>query len=294
MRLTGRAAFAALTTLTAAAVTLLPLAGPAAAATSPPAPNTGLYGTWANTNPATRNVADIVVTPSGGGITVDGYGACSPSPCQWGNVPATVFGNTVTSSTGKSFEASWNFGFADAVLLATLSHPHHTATLTVKELTAFTDGSGRANYSQTETFTQASPITPTATGTPASGYPTGDSVAPVNSLNGTWVNTSPTGGDITQVVFGRTASGALTVHAYGNCSPTLCDWGQVNGITYGKTVESSHGRVFLAPYTFSFKTALLSGWLNNAGTRLTIQAYSQFTDGSGRSSYLTTDTFTRA
>jgi hypothetical protein len=293
VKLAARAALAALTTLTAVTTALLPYAGPASASATPPAPNSGLDGTWANTNPATGNVADIVVTPNGGGLQVDAYGACSPSPCQWGNIPATVYGNTVTSSTGKTFQANWNFGFSQIVLLATLTHPHGTPTLTVYERTTFIPPDGRANYAVTETFTKGSTITPTATGTPATGYPVGDSVTPVNSLTGTWDNTS-LGGNIAKVVFGRNPNGSLTVNAYGNCSPSPCNWGTVNGSTFGKTITSSNGRVFLAPYTFSFKNALLSGSVNNAGTTLTIRTYSQFTDGSGRSNYISTDTFHRA
>ena len=78
----------------------------------PPTPNPALFGTWANTNPNTNSVRDIVITPRVNGIKVDGFGAREPTSCQWGNVPGTVFGANVGSATGKSFEANWNFGFA--------------------------------------------------------------------------------------------------------------------------------------------------------------------------------------
>jgi hypothetical protein len=48
----------------------------------PPGPNSALAGTWVNTNGATKNVVDLVVGTSAKGITVDGFGACSPQACQ--------------------------------------------------------------------------------------------------------------------------------------------------------------------------------------------------------------------
>jgi hypothetical protein len=63
----ARAAVAALITITASVAALLPFSGPALASATPPSPNPALSGTWANTNAATRNVADIVVTRKAGG-----------------------------------------------------------------------------------------------------------------------------------------------------------------------------------------------------------------------------------
>ncbi len=238
---------------------------------------------------------DIVVAPRAGGIRVDGFGACSPTPCEWGEIPGTGFGANVSSATGRSFEANWNFGFARTVLLATLTRPRGVPTLVVQEFTTFIPPDGRANYAMTEKFVRARrPIKPKVNGTAASGYPMGDWVKPVKSLLGTWKNTSPTGGNITKIVLARKPNGSLSVHAFGNCVPTLCNWGVVRGITFGSSISSVSGRVFLAPYTFSFKNALLSGSVNGAGTILTVQTNSEFTDHGGRSNYVTTETFTRA
>jgi hypothetical protein len=289
VKLTSRVGVAALT-ITVVTTALLAFSGPAFASATPPAPNPALFHTWANTNAATRNVVDIVVTRSKGGILVDGFGACSPNPCEWGNIPGTVFGKSVSSVTGNSFEANWNFGFARTVLLATLTKPGGIPTLVVKEFTTFTDKSGRSNFTVTEKFVHAhQPITPTASGTAATDYPLGDSVTPVPSLLGTWHNTSP-GGNIKKIVLAK-LNGKLTVHAFGNCVPTLCNWGVVRGITFGTNVSSVSGRVFLAPYKFTFKNALLSGSVNRTGTTLTVQANSEFTDHSGRSNYVIVETF---
>jgi hypothetical protein len=296
VKLTSRAALAALVAITAGTAALLPFSAPALASATPPAPNSALIGTWANTNPATRNVADIVVTRNAGGIAVDGFGACSPTSCEWGSIPGTVFGATVSSATGNSFEANWNFGFSRTVLLASLTRPRGAPmTLVVQEFTTFIPPDGRANYTVTEKFVRTKKsIRPQAKGKAATDYPRGDWVKPVKTLVGTWKNTSPTGGSITEIKLGRNPDGSLSVHAFGNCSPTLCNWGVVRGITFGTGITSVSGRVFLAPYTFAFKKALLSGSLNNRATTLTVQTNSEFTDHSGRSNYLVTDTFIRA
>lgn len=296
MKLAPRAVIAALITTTAVAAALLSSSVPALASPTPPAPSPALFGTWANTNPATNNVRDIVVTPSGNGIKVDGFGACEPASCEWGNIPGTVFGVSVSSPAGKSFEANWNFGFSRTVLLATETRAKFIPipVLTVQEFTTFTDHSGRADFTVTETFVRAgTPISPTRNGTAAANYPLGASVSPALSLLGVWINTSPTGGNIRRIIITLGPGGRLAVRAFGNCVPTLCVWGKVTGITFGTGISSLTGRVFLAPYKFSFANKLVDGTVNATGTRLTVQTCTEFTDHSGRSNYVATDTFAR-
>lgn len=293
MKRTPRAVIKALFTVTAAAAALLPFSVPALASPVPPAPNPVLLGTWANTNPATRNVADIVITGNAGGIKVDGFGACVPTSCQWGNIPGTVFGANVSSAFGNSFEANWNFGFSRTVLLGTLMLQRRIPVLTVQEFTTFTDHSGRANFTVTETFVRTKPIRPTRNGVPAVDYPLGDSVAPVPSILGTWFNVSPATANIRVIVLGLNPNGTLSVSAFGACVPTLCPWGKITGITFGTSISSVNGRTFLAPYQFRFAKKLADGTLNLQGNVLTVQTYTEFTDHSGRSNYVSADTFTR-
>jgi hypothetical protein len=112
-------------------------------------------------------------------------------------------------------------------------------------------------------------------------------------LLGTWVNTSPASPSIRKIIIGRNPAGTLSVSAFGACTPTLCAWGKITGITFGTSISSASGRTFLAPYQFGFASKLADGALNAAGTVLTVQTYTEFTDGSGRSNYVSTDTFTR-
>jgi hypothetical protein len=290
---TPRAIITVFTTIAATAVTLLPFSGSALASPVPPAPSSALFGTWANTNPATRSVVNIVIGGNSSGIEVDGFGACSPTSCQWGNVPATVFGTNVSSPAGGSFEASWNFGFSRTVLLGTLTGRGRVPVLTVQEFTTFTDHSGRSDFAVTETFTRTRPIWPTSGGTASATYPLGAPVAPESALLGTWISTSPATSAIRKIVLGRNPDGTLSVSAYGACVPTLCAWGRITGITFGTSISSTSGRTFLAPYQFGFAGKLADGTLDRSGRMLTVQTYTEFTDNSGRSNYVTTDTFTR-
>jgi hypothetical protein len=297
VRRTWRAAAVALISSMMAAGALLSSLVPAQAATArpatpvPPAPSAALAGTWVNTNHATNSVVDVVVATGRKGITVDGFGACSPTPCEWGKIPGTVFGPNVSAKIGTSFAAQWNFGFARTVLLATYSARTKVPTLRVQEFTTFTDGSGRANYTATETFIKGAPVKVTKTGVSAADYPLGDPVSPLSTLPAIWVNTATTGGLRAVILSLGPGSGLLQVHAYGFCSPVPCNWGTVTGITFGQSVSATAGGTFLAPYKFGFANKLLDGRINKAGTRLTVQTWTEFTDHSKRSNYVSTETF---
>jgi hypothetical protein len=65
----------------------------------PPEP---LLGTWINADANTRNILRLVIMPSaGGGISVAGFGSCSPAPCVWPVVPGVVYAQQVTSDTAS-------------------------------------------------------------------------------------------------------------------------------------------------------------------------------------------------
>jgi hypothetical protein len=236
-------------------------------------------------------MVDIVVATTGKGIAVDGFGACTPTLCEFGRITGTVFGPTVSATIGTAFAAQWNFGFARTVVLATYSAPLKVPTLTVQEFTSFTDGSGRHNYMVTETFHKGRAISVAKTGVSGSGYPLGSPVSPAASLPAIWINTAATG-TVRAVILSRDpSSGKLAVHAYGFCSPVPCNWGTVTGSTFGPSVIAPTGGTFLASYAFSFANTLLDGSVNAAGTRLRVQTWTEFTDHSTRSNYVSTDVF---
>ncbi len=278
------------------------LAAPAAASSLPPNPDTRLVGTWVNTNANTNSVKQIVILRDGSGrLLVDAFGACTPSLCEWGLVPATSYGTSVSSTTGAHFQTNQRFlsgtsEFARTAMFGKVTSTTAGLRLTVRELTVFTDGSGRRNYTVTETFAPGEGQRPALKGLPVTDYPKGLPPIPVGGLFGTWKNTSSAPA-LHSLKISSSISGAPLVQAFGACTPTPCDMGTVGGITYGASVSSTSGRTLLAPYTFSFKQQQLVITYNRAfdGTEsLTVAHYNEFTDGSGRSNYTMTERFVRA
>jgi hypothetical protein len=121
-------------------------------------------------------------------------------------------------------------------------------------------------------------------------HPEITAIASPGVLIGTWVNVNPATRSIVKVVVGW-AGGHLTIHAYGACSPTPCDWGSVNGLAYGDNVSSKIANSFSAIYAFAFKDTILTGLLQ--GILLEVTSFDHFKDGSGRSDYHTREYFRR-
>jgi hypothetical protein len=107
-----------------------------------------LVGTWTNTDTATNDLVKIVIVASGSGISVDAFGACSPTPCNWGSVPGIIYAANVSSSPAVAFSAQYTFSFAQVIVVG-----HHAGKhLVVETFTQFTDGSGRSNFHTTDTM----------------------------------------------------------------------------------------------------------------------------------------------
>jgi len=110
-------------------------------------------------------------------------------------------------------------------------------------------------------------------------------IASLSQFSGNWTNVDPNTGGITRLnidVFGSSAS----VHAWGKCHPTDCDWGSVNAFAFGPDVSSdlsSQALALMAVYSTGFSTTTL--FIKPQGNRLSAQSYTRFTDNSGRSNY---------
>jgi hypothetical protein len=286
----------------AASATLGVLSAPAWASTTPPNPNAGLIGTWLNTNSATRSVKQIEVQggSASGGILVDAFGACTPSLCEWGQVPAIIYGPNVSASTGATFQTDQSFTssgveWSRTQLLATMRVARTGAkSLSVRELTVFEDGSGRHNYTVTETFVPGEGQPATIFGNSTSGYTFGAPPAAAAGFAGDWKAASNAVVELSIGISG----GVADVHAFGACSPSACDMGDVRGISYGPNISASTGNVVLAPFSFGFKNEQLVirfvPGATAATDRLQVGNYNEFTDGSGRSNYVVSETFVRA
>ncbi|MGP0075723.1 MAG: hypothetical protein ACLPWF_27725 [Bryobacteraceae bacterium] len=100
-----------------------------------------LIGIWTNTDKTTNDIVKIVIAASGTGISVDVFGACVPTPCVWGKVPAISYAETVSSIPAVAFSAQYKFSFAQVIVVGHLNGKY----LEVETFTEFTDGSGRSN-----------------------------------------------------------------------------------------------------------------------------------------------------
>jgi hypothetical protein len=107
-----------------------------------------LLGTWVNVNSATRDIVKVVLTNNGGALGVHAYGACSPTPCDWGEVTGQAYAASVSGGKAVAFTANYAFGFKDTILTGHLDHDH----LIVDDFNVFEDGSGRSAYFTEGTF----------------------------------------------------------------------------------------------------------------------------------------------
>ncbi len=78
-----------------------------------------------------------------GRLIVQAYGACHPTPCEWGWVYATGHGNNVSDTYPKAFSANYNPGVAKKILTG-IRQPNNR--MAVLNFTQFTDGSNRSNF----------------------------------------------------------------------------------------------------------------------------------------------------
>jgi hypothetical protein len=124
------------------------LEGPAPAGSIDPS---AFVGDWISTNSNTRGIARLVVNADDDGLIINGFGACAPSSCDWGQARGSVFADGVSSKRGLAFSALYDFGFKETWLQAKVKK----GVLVVANLNRFNDGSGRANYFSREFFYRA-------------------------------------------------------------------------------------------------------------------------------------------
>jgi hypothetical protein len=107
-----------------------------------------LLGTWWSTDKATTSVVKLELADRAGRFVVHAFGACDPSPCDWGERPAVPYAASVGSSEGMAFSVVYDFGFLETLLAAYMKG----GILVLDTFNTFKDGSGRANYFTREFF----------------------------------------------------------------------------------------------------------------------------------------------
>ena len=109
-----------------------------------------LLGTWLSTNRATRGIVKLVLSEAGGDFNVRAYGACEPSPVEWGPVVGATFAGGAGLASAVGFRAFYEFGFMQTTLAAYLNK----RILVVDAYNTFKDGTGRRNYFSRDHFYQ--------------------------------------------------------------------------------------------------------------------------------------------
>jgi hypothetical protein len=112
-----------------------------------PAP---LVGTWVNCDHQTRGLVRLMIAANGNEVTIHGFGACSPTPCDWGVANGLVYGANVTSAPAVAFTATYQFGFKQTIVVGHLM----SGALIVETFDHFTDQSGRDDYYSQDVMTQ--------------------------------------------------------------------------------------------------------------------------------------------
>jgi hypothetical protein len=110
--------------------------------------------------------------------------------------------------------------------------------------------------------------------------------ATIGQLEGKWKNVDSSTNGITTLEI-QVSGNKVTVHAWGKCSPTDCDWGTVDATAYAPDVSSplpSKAHALSAVFKTNFdETRLIIDTVD--GNKLRVESMTHFTDNSGRSNY---------
>jgi hypothetical protein len=108
-------------------------------------------GTWENINPNTNSIVKVDISVSGTTVSVRPWGKCSPTPCDWTSQIGVAYTNTSAGNISANTEgitAVYSPGFSVSTVVITPT----PEKISVSVYTKFTDGSGRTNFTITESF----------------------------------------------------------------------------------------------------------------------------------------------
>jgi hypothetical protein len=112
-------------------------------------------GHWKNVNAQTRGVVELDIRVQGLNVDVKAWGACSPKPCEIGNIDAHLYAPSVSDnlvSTARALIVRHHDSFSERTLVI---EPRGSGELVAQMFTHFTDNSKRTNYVESGTFSRA-------------------------------------------------------------------------------------------------------------------------------------------
>jgi hypothetical protein len=121
---------------------------PAAPAAQRPAQAPGMNGNWVNVDAKTRDLVRITIE----GMSVHPYGACSPTPCDWGVLTARSTTIQVGTVRRPALVAVRTTRSEQETITMSLNPDRQ---LSVDVLTHFTDKSGRGDYKAVNTMARS-------------------------------------------------------------------------------------------------------------------------------------------
>ena len=116
-------------------------------------------GRWQNANPGSGGITTLDVRVSGATVTVQAWGQCTPSDCDWGTQPAVAYAPDAGSNVAANaiaLSVTYRPGFAETTLVL---RPAGMG-LRAESFTRFTDASGRSNYIGSDAFRRARIVGP--------------------------------------------------------------------------------------------------------------------------------------
>jgi hypothetical protein len=227
-------------------------------------------GTWDNNDPA-GGLTKLQISKGGdGGYDVQAWGNCIPTDCDWGKTDLNVLGTSVGDPTATDYAVgTWEHGFKDATI--TVDRLGSGFVVDIHNL--FRDDSGRSNYRMRYLLSSDGNMTEMLT-------INNDGLADV--LVGGWVNVDENTGGITALKY-STSFGVPSVEAFGACHPTDCVWGSTSVDLVGTSIGDMSPQNTVSSWDFDHADTTITSRL--VGSRLVVDSYTVFTDGSDRTNF---------
>lgn len=101
-----------------------------------------LPGVWINSNPNTNGIARMVMSESGGQLSLQVFAVGPDGLIDWGSTEVKVFAGLPTSQVAAGFTCTYDFGFAETELQGMIMK----GLLVLAQFHRFKDNSKRADY----------------------------------------------------------------------------------------------------------------------------------------------------
>ncbi len=105
-------------------------------------------GTWVNANPDTNGIARLLITESGGNLSLQTFAIGPQGLIDWGMTGAAIFTAGPLSRLAAGFTSSYDFGFVETRLQGMIMK----GLLVLAQFHSFKDDSQRADHFVREYF----------------------------------------------------------------------------------------------------------------------------------------------